>query len=213
MWGTLLGCLLRVVPGRFIPTHVGNTWSEEDGSGRVSVHPHACGEHVQLSSRGEYVPGSSPRMWGTPLINDLDKLIDRFIPTHVGNTHSRLNRKGQRTVHPHACGEHGLSGFILMSDNGSSPRMWGTHPRKLFDESGIRFIPTHVGNTSTACIPALRLSVHPHACGEHLSQLSSMDPKDGSSPRMWGTLAPARINGKAYRFIPTHVGNTLPVII
>ena len=51
-----------------------------------------------------------------------------------------------------------------------------------------RFIPTHVGNTSSPERGPRRPAVHPHACGEHGGNL---------------------VNGHASgRFIPTHVGNT-----
>ena len=46
MWGTRspsTGCRGR---GRFIPTHVGNTWQRPARSTPHTVHPHACGEHI-----------------------------------------------------------------------------------------------------------------------------------------------------------------------
>ena len=64
MWGTLL--VLVLVLGRFIPTHVGNTFANGRTVRNGAVHPHACGEH--LASRSFRYP------------------VQRFIPTHVGNT-------------------------------------------------------------------------------------------------------------------------------
>ena len=67
MWGTLLPPVAQMKRERFIPTHVGNTrtsWLTRQGS---SVHPHACGEHIRMSTNSSSVIGSSPRMWGTPL--------------------------------------------------------------------------------------------------------------------------------------------------
>jgi hypothetical protein len=52
---------------------------------------------------------------------------------------------------------------------GSSPRMWGTPLTQLIDGVGIRFIPTHVGNTTSIFNRAFTPAVHPHACGEHTS--------------------------------------------
>ena len=54
----------------------------------------------------------------------------------------------------------------------------------------IRFIPTHVGNTSWRM-------------GNNLM-------KSGSSPRMWGTRGWNGQYQACDRFIPTHVGNTTP---
>ena len=50
--------------------------------------------------------------------------------------------------------------------------------------------------------------VHPHVCGEHLYKWSTSRINAGSSPRMWGTLRPGHRTCKAFRFIPTYVGNT-----
>gem|GEM_PF-5505782 len=51
-----------------------------------------------------------------------------------------------------------------------------------------RFIPTHVGNTIYLLSDFVSLTVHPHACGEHLVIQKCPLSHDGSSPRMWGTL-------------------------
>ncbi len=114
------------------------------------------------------------------------------------------------SVHPHACGEHGDGWRNPGNRFGSSPRMWGT---PFFGEGygvGLRFIPTHVGNTFHLAFSAAISSVHPHACGEHVRYSVGLRPKDGSSPRMWGTLKKHQKINRPSRFIPTHVGNTCP---
>src|SRR5690606_29121925 len=91
---------------RFIPTHVGNTRCGLPAISHCSVHPHACGEHLNSDARRYIALGSSPRMWGTQkLTAGLDRKT-RFIPTHVGNTVMRIGTSICLTVHPHACGEH-----------------------------------------------------------------------------------------------------------
>ena len=122
-------------------------------------------------------------------------------------------RERTSTVHPHACGEHNIGIRVAYDQHGSSPRMWGTHfghHRKGFYE---RFIPTHVGNTARVGDGARLHPVHPHACGEHDPLAAQHLERLGSSPRMWGT--PERIIQHLYatRFIPTHVGNTIDVVI
>ena len=153
----------------------------------ASVHPHACGEHSITQGQGTRLIGSSPRMWGTQWSRRRSLLLNRFIPTHVGNTSFFQNRPWEWSVHPHACGEHcskPTSGGIYI---GSSPRMWGTleYPDRLFPPA--RFIPTHVGNTIVQYRGVMRPPVHPHACGEHLEKFGAKETKFGSSPRMWGT--------------------------
>jgi len=71
-----------------------------------------------------------------------------------------------------------------------------------------RFIPTPVGNTTQKTLTKCVSTVHPHACGEHLSQRITQYPWIGSSPRLWGTPASQRKIVPPYRFIPTPVGNT-----
>jgi len=152
--------------------------------------------------------GSSPRMWGTLLYTPGGDEVDRFIPTHVGNTPPIPPQKNPRPVHPHACGEHTFDGGAGVDNLGSSPRMWGTpvqvHTRRLF----ARFIPTHVGNTALRPAGGRTRAVHPHACGEHYDLFWHGELQSGSSPRMWGTqLCRPQKLGRC-RFIPTHVGNT-----
>ncbi|CAB1083930.1 hypothetical protein D1AOALGA4SA_11464 [Olavius algarvensis Delta 1 endosymbiont] len=35
---------------------------------KASVHPHACGEHVNMMNNFFFSRGSSPRLWGTPQV-------------------------------------------------------------------------------------------------------------------------------------------------
>ena len=89
--------------------------------------------------------------------------------------------------------------------------MWGTLTPYSMTAGQLRFIPTHVGNTSIRDRSEAWKAVHPHACGEHLSWPDKQHQLLGSSPRMWGTLACAAGDVAPFRFIPTHVGNTFRV--
>ncbi len=86
MWGTLDQSIQVLQMRRFIPTHVGNTWRWRGRRQSEAVHPHACGEHWRFSRWRWALVGSSPRMWGTPLLIERATRMVRFIPTHVGNT-------------------------------------------------------------------------------------------------------------------------------
>jgi len=152
------------------------------------VHPHACGELLDIEDEDSTTGGSSPRMWGTQSMRRTSRLRCRFIPTHVGNSSDRGVWGVWRVVHPHACGE---------LPTGSVPvgaLAW--------------FIPTHVGNSPVrTCAPA-RIPVHPHACGELGWFCMSIHRLHGSSPRMWGTPLAIRLRLRNKWFIPTHVGNS-----
>ena len=85
-WGTLAAPPLHLAGWRFIPTCVGNTWSNNaDGRGET-VHPHVRGEHSARWGRLIGLGGSSPRAWGTRVHLALAPVVERFIPTCVGNT-------------------------------------------------------------------------------------------------------------------------------
>ncbi len=213
MWGTHRLQQHADAVLRFIPTHVGNTCLRGTAPAPHPVHPHACGEHTWLFPPSNPTCGSSPRMWGTRVYPGAGAVPRRFIPTHVGNTPGKRRRCSLPPVHPHACGEHGSGGSAPVTPCGSSPRMWGTRARLCRRHPLARFIPTHVGNTAFWVSSVARISVHPHACGEHLVPTRRRPLHDGSSPRMWGTPPGPWPRPHRHRFIPTHVGNTAASIL
>ena len=154
--------------------------------------------------------GSSPRTWGTQPNGAYPVHVERFIPTHVGNTIDRATPPTPSAVHPHARGEHPFGGRVVTEQNGSSPRTWRTLRLARLRGGGRRFIPTHVGNTRWHSLFAPASAVHPHARGEHQGLDVPATEDRGSSPRTWGTLVAGLLPKKRNRFIPTHVGNTFP---
>ena len=76
----------------------------------------------------------------------------------------------------------------ILSNTGSSPRVWGIRNTLPTKGSRKRFIPTRVGNTDNPSTQKAVKPVHPHACGEY-----ARHPK---------------VPPRASRFIPTRVGNT-----
>ena len=151
--------------------------------------------------------GSSPRMWGTLSQRTEQQFSCRFIPTDVGNAHNLPISSPCCPVHPHGCGERCHPCVYLSFLIGSSPRMWGTRLYWRFVYGYWRFIPTDVGNAISMRSLAFISSVHPHGCGERIKSELSATIKNGSSPRMWGTLNATGQNQTTRRFIPTDVGN------
>ena len=112
-------------------------------------------------------------------------------------------------VHPRACGEHLLVCNPCVYVGGSSPRLRGT-PRQQRRELGIdRFIPAPAGNTAGVSHRNADRTVHPRACGEHLTIVACARNADGSSPRLRGTHLRARRQRRHDRFIPAPAGNTV----
>ena len=148
---------------------MGNTPGKQIMCYIITVHPHVCGEHAFVRPARENLVGSSPRVWGTQIIDDDTLPSWRFIPTCVGNTWLAWSAARRCSVHPHVCGEHPTYLGHRPTIVGSSPRVWGTLLSTLFLAALSRFIPTCVGNTLTPSPESVQSPVHPHVCGEHSS--------------------------------------------
>ena len=106
MWGIHLYTIIERTITRFIPTHVGNTSYYTDQDIQNTVHPHTCGEYFPPTLEFFFHCGSSPHMWGIHLQYGELQQIQRFIPTHVGNTKQSRKKENVLSVHPHTCGEY-----------------------------------------------------------------------------------------------------------
>ena len=133
--------------------------------------------------------GSSPQAWGTRRREIGSRIVERFIPTGVGNTRKEF---------------YGYSVPF-----GSSPQAWGTRVTRWRGIGGLRFIPTGVGNTCFWGLWLSCLAVHPHRRGEHPVTRPILARGHGSSPQAWGTPGQPDVCRPGPRFIPTGVGNTL----
>ena len=173
---------------RFIPAPAGNTRAWTRRRPRGSVHPRACGEHNSQQGTRVDVSGSSPRLRGTPHAARRYVLRERFIPAPAGNTSPAWRSWSPGSVHPRACGEHASQVKPSSRAIGSSPRLRGTHLHLGAEGLQHRFIPAPAGNTSTGSTAATRSTVHPRACGEHISLTGISCSPSGSSPRLRGTL-------------------------
>ncbi len=85
MWGTLFMTFLELCKKRFIPTDVGNAVKDVCTVLEITVHPHGCGERLHHIHHARLRFGSSPRMWGTHMLDVATGDYWRFIPTDVGN--------------------------------------------------------------------------------------------------------------------------------
>ncbi len=139
--------------------------------------------------------------------------LDRSIPAHAGNTHSAVLPALVLPVHPRACGEHKQGKEPSVAPSGPSPRMRGTRASLVRRLVVHRSIPAHAGNTCMTCTVASSSTVHPRACGEHLTILRTTSTVSGPSPRMRGTQRPLQSPLDSIRSIPAHAGNTYPLHI
>ena len=192
-----------------IPAHAGNTKEVMRCSSASWDHPRACGEHQVLQTAIAGLPGSSPRMRGTPPITKFHGALRGIIPAHAGNTRCRANGRSPGGDHPRACGEHRAQRVAADPERGSSPRMRGTRCAGRLPRLFGGIIPAHAGNTLACRQKSIDSRDHPRACGEHLLTVSCSSRATGSSPRMRGTQAPAASKSARPGIIPAHAGNTL----
>ena len=152
------------------------------------VHPRVCGEHPVTTRSGTQYTGSSPRVRGTPNVDEPTPQGNRFIPACAGNTMIEYSSFSILSVHPRVCGEHFGSQMAAIAHVGSSPRVRGTHSMSGHKKVELRFIPACAGNTRRSQLSGRTGSVHPRVCGEHLGVSLLIAKNVGSSPRVRGTL-------------------------
>ncbi len=208
MRGTRYQTLQKMTENRIIPADAGNTLYFLYFFCSFGDHPRGCGEHMGFSSGGIVPRGSSPRMRGTQRTGMLFCRPRRIIPADAGNTNRHHTGLGPWQDHPRGCGEHCLQFSVDGAQWGSSPRMRGTRPSVSGSPCRRGIIPADAGNTppSRSCWPAP--ADHPRGCGEHHNFESFQDMKQGSSPRMRGTLVIRYGLSLGLRIIPADAGNT-----
>ena len=133
---------------------------------RWEDHPHACGDKSRSADRVKIPRGSSPRVWGQEILNNLGYATAGIIPTRVGTRLRLFNLNNIKQDHPHACGDKRFTIFSVNSETGSSPRVWGQvlFFFVLLFTCGI--IPTRVGTSNIKFNKNEPSKDHPHACGD-----------------------------------------------
>ena len=147
-----------------------------------------CGEHDGFQRQHAYHEGSSPRVRGTRVADNVTCRASGIIPACAGNTPRRDGRGRLDRDHPRVCGEHALVRSALKSLPGSSPRVRGT----------LGWLITLI----------LLSGDHPRVCGEHTRFPVGRCRGAGSSPRVRGTQGGAETHPALYGIIPACAGNT-----
>ena len=133
----------------------------------------------------------------------------RITPACAGNTLVNANIVNFRTDHPRVCGEHGISGEEFNRLPGSPPRVRGTLHLSHEDCHLSRITPACAGNTiHVACLFSIWWD-HPRVCGEHLKRWRKSSRKEGSPPRVRGTLTVLSTPHLLARITPACAGNTI----
>ena len=196
MRGTPTGNSTNCTYVGIIPAYAGNTTSYDCCTIFNRDHPRVCGEHRSVDKVLDSTQGSSPRMRGTLLLSARGLTSRGIIPAYAGNTLTQCVTPRHRRDHPRVCGEHYFVRLLHDFQQGSSPRMRGTHGNICASWYDQGIIPAYAGNTATGEYPLAGTRDHPRVCGEHPNAIIVIAPMLGSSPRMRGTRM--RIRTGAY---------------
>ena len=165
------------------------------------------GEHVVTSGIATSVPGSSPRVRGTP--RDHARWFDgqRIIPACAGNAPAVRTRRRRSTDHPRVCGERDGLMPTASANTGSSPRVRGTQAARRRLGALVRIIPACAGNAHHERDLSQAPADHPRVCGERVASRNLNMYILGSSPRVRGTRVRRRDWPADSRIIPACAGN------
>ena len=88
-------------------------------------HPHAYGDKDTYGYNPDRHIGSSPRVWGQAMYNDMLATGKRIIPTRMGTRFCTEKVRVEERDHPHAYGDKHSNFYQRHISAGSSPRVWG----------------------------------------------------------------------------------------
>ena len=171
------------------------------------AHPHVCGENKGVAVLGKGMKGSSPRVRGKLIGCAGVRVDDGLIPACAGKTKSPSTQSVKGRAHPRACGEN-VAWCGIHARAGSSPRMRGKRRHSEQRRIPRRLIPAHAGKTLACDRGRSTRRAHPRACGENFKDGGSVEPQQGSSPRMRGKLSSLLGRLLRPRLIPAHAGKT-----
>ena len=106
------------------------------------------------------------------------------------------------------CGENKKRFSVVLTLNGTSPRVWGKLCMAMVLWQLNRNIPTCVGKTMTLRTLSPDRREHPHVCGENFHRICLCVSCRGTSPRVWGKQEELPVEFSSRRNIPTCVGKT-----
>ena len=114
--GTPSDCRRECSRRRFIPACAGNASRTMPFVATTTVHPRVCGEPVTQQWPRLQLPGSSPRVRGTPSIVEAGYASDRFIPACAGNRLRLIQQGGLDRFIP-ACAGNSLLSILKRTNN------------------------------------------------------------------------------------------------
>ena len=136
-----------IVEEGIIPAHAGKTLHDPAHRSASTAHPRSRGENPGQLGTGIVGAGSSPLTRGKPIVNVVQRLAGRLIPTHAGKTARSCARRRSRSAHPRSRGENDTGFTAEQVAEGSSPLTRGKHELDFRSGLAERLIPAHAGKT------------------------------------------------------------------
>ena len=202
----------RVAAYRFSPACAGNGLIVSSTSCVTTVQPRVCGERAKPRNWRGQPSGSAPRVRGTEHDAGLPRVDRRFSPACAGNGWGARASSSDGAVQPRVCGERLTSPRCRCISAGSAPRVRGTVLGLQNAGFGGRFSPACAGNGWPPIAGSRCRPVQPRVCGERQNEIDGVSSRDGSAPRVRGTVENQRSNPAAGRFSPACAGNGLASI-
>ena len=152
------------------------------------IIPAYAGEHGYGHHRPHLQRGSSPRMRGSTIVQQVECF--------------------RQQDHPRVCEEHYRQPIRRSLRPGSSPRMRGAPANVCATWIAQGIVPAYAGSTRTSGSPSRIGRDHPRVCGEHWFMQPISRNFWGSSPRMRRAPAPLANRFDQMRIIPAYAGST-----
>ena len=173
------------------------------------AHPRVCGENANSFWTLVISSGSSPRVRGKQMREEVTGIPPGLIPACAGKTGTCSLEAWPSEAHPRVCGENGVLSWSGLVSKGSSPRVRGKLVCSWHGVDVRRLIPACAGKTISSlgfivCFPA-----HPRVCGENSTSGPKSIDAGGSSPRVRGKHNRCCSEGGGVGLIPACAGKTL----
>ena len=124
---------------------MGQPFSDSVAVYSAAVYPHVCGAASVLSVEQLLRQGLSPRVWGSPGLDEMLAGNQWSIPTCVGQPPPAQPAGFSLEVYPHVCGAAAQDLDGVNQGLGLSPRVWGSQRYHRLNTKNERSIPTCVG--------------------------------------------------------------------
>ena len=177
-----------------------------------SDHPREYGENAT-----DYIVhvahcGSSPRIRGEYLIDDLEENPQGIIPANTGRIVRFTKLSTMSWDHPREYGENAPSHSKPCTRTGSSPRIRGEYRECQTCRSTVGIIPANTGRISSRKSARRSSPDHPREYGENYPQGSGRVQVPGSSPRIRGECGRPTREKRDPRIIPANTGRIFWVL-